>query len=234
MHITICITMNRYNNDKDFVPHEYIIRRLYISHNQRMDGFDDITREIHKVFKIFDDGFTSKLFIDLTDDFADKRGGKKTHEAEPIVQGFSIIDGPDSKTSRREFGNFRSLNSIDVQQQLENSLIVGGEEIQPEINVTDNQVKVVLDMPGINERDLNINTFESKLIVNTTRNAQRQYNKVIDLPGKADSETMRFRYNNGILEVIFDKKKDIDLKIKEGIINLKNKSLGLYKKVLKI
>lgn len=224
--------MNNYNSNKDIVPHEFLIKRLFISHNQRMDEFDDITREIHKAFKIFYDDFTSNL-TDSTDDFIDKRGGKTGHEVKPIVQRYSIFVGPYVKTIRREFGNVRSLNSIDVEQQLGNSQNVGGKEIQYEINITDNQVKVVLDMPGINEKDLNINTFESKLKINTTRNAQRQYTKIIDLPGKADIETMRFRYNNGILEVIFDKKKDRNSRIKEGIINLKNKSFSLYNKVLK-
>ena len=37
---------------------------------------------------------------------------------------------------------------------------------------------------------------------------QRKYHKIIDLTKQADIETARSTYNNGILEVTFDKKKE--------------------------
>ena len=44
--------------------------------------------------------------------------------------------------------------------------------------------------------------------IKTVDNAQRKYHKIIDLTKQADIETARSTYNNGILEVTFDKKKE--------------------------
>jgi hypothetical protein len=50
--------------------------------------------------------------------------------------------------------------------------------------------------------------------IKTTENAQRKYHKIIDLPKQADIETARSTYNNGILEVTFDKRKKISQRAK--------------------
>ena len=49
----------------------------------------------------------------------------------------------------------------------------------------------------------------------TTNDPKRKYHRVVDLPPKADIETGRSSYNNGILEVTFNKKKETKPKGKE-------------------
>ena len=44
---------------------------------------------------------------------------------------------------------------------------------------------------------------------------QRKYHKTIDLPLEADLETAKSKYNNGILEITFDKKKETKPKGKQ-------------------
>ena len=63
-------------------------------------------------------------------------------------------------------------------------------------------------MPGIKKEDIKINAYDEKVEIKTADNAQRKYHKIIDLPKQADIETARSTYNNGILEVTFDKKKE--------------------------
>jgi len=63
-------------------------------------------------------------------------------------------------------------------------------------------------MPGIKKEDIKMNAYESKVEIKTADNAQRKYHKVIDLPKQAVLETARSTYNNRILEVTFDKKKE--------------------------
>ena len=60
-------------------------------------------------------------------------------------------------------------------------------------------------MPGIKKENIKINTYEDSVEI-TSNHPQRKYHKVIDLPPQADIETVRSTYNNGILEVIFNKK----------------------------
>ena len=76
------------------------------------------------------------------------------------------------------------------------------------LHTTDKEVKVVLEMPGIKKEDIKINAYDEKVEIKTADNAQRKYHKIIDLPKQADIETARSTYNNGILEVTFDKKKE--------------------------
>ena len=84
-----------------------------------------------------------------------------------------------------------------------------------DITTTDNEVKVILEMPGIKKEDIKINAYDEKVEIKTAYKAQRKYHKVIDLPKQIDLETTRSSYNNGILEVTFDKKKEQKPKGKE-------------------
>ena len=59
----------------------------------------------------------------------------------------------------------------------------------------------------VSKKDIKINAY-AKVEIKTTDNAQRKYHKVLNLPKSADIETTRSTYNNGILEVTFDKKKE--------------------------
>ena len=63
-------------------------------------------------------------------------------------------------------------------------------------------------MPGIKKEDIKINTYDEKLEIKTADVSERKYGKIIDLPKSADVETAKSNYNNGILEVTFDKKKE--------------------------
>jgi len=69
-------------------------------------------------------------------------------------------------------------------------------------------------MPGIKKEDIKINAFDGEVEV-IADNPQRRYHKNIEIPQEADIETARSTYNNGILEVTFDIKKNIKPKGKE-------------------
>jgi HSP20 family protein len=70
-------------------------------------------------------------------------------------------------------------------------------------------------MPGIKKEDIKINAIDNQVEVTTAENSQRKYSKVIELPKEADIETAKSTYNNGILEVKFDKKRQTRPKGKE-------------------
>ena len=69
-------------------------------------------------------------------------------------------------------------------------------------------------MPGIKKENIKINAYEDSLEI-LSNDPERKYHKVIDLPTEADIETVKSTYNNGILEVIFNKKKQTKPKGKE-------------------
>jgi HSP20 family protein len=75
-----------------------------------------------------------------------------------------------------------------------------------DISSTDGEIKVVLEILGTKEQDIAINTYGGNLEVLANR-PQGTYSKLIELPQDIDTETAKFRYNNGILEVTFKKRK---------------------------
>jgi HSP20 family protein len=122
--------------------------------------------------------------------------------------------GPDGKPHVREFGNVKSLgnggSSRSIGQYIGKPQISAEREPLSDVTTTEKEVKVVLEIPGINKEDIKINAYDEKVEIKTADNAQRKYHKIIDLPKSADIETARSTYNNGILEVTFDKKKEAE------------------------
>jgi HSP20 family protein len=148
--------------------------------------------------------------------------GVKVREVGPIVYGYSMTIGPDGKPQVREFGNVRSLGEMDsnvkkIGQNIgKTSQISAEREPLVDVNTTDTEVKVVVEMPGIRKEDIKINTYDSQLEIATSKDALRKYHKNIELPEQAEIETARSVYNNGVLEVTFNvKKKEVKPKGKE-------------------
>jgi HSP20 family protein len=71
---------------------------------------------------------------------------------------------------------------------------------------TDKDIKVVVEMPGIDKKDIKISAYDSSVEISTANAAQRKYRSVIELPPEADIDTVKSTYNNGILEITFKKK----------------------------
>jgi HSP20 family protein len=63
----------------------------------------------------------------------------------------------------------------------------------------------VIEMPGLSKDKIKVNTYEDKVEVKSD-DQQRKYHKIIALPPEDDDETARCVYNNGILEITFNRK----------------------------
>ncbi len=173
--------------------------------------FDDIQKEMERMFNIFNN-ISSNAPNELIREYETKEGDK-VREIGPIVYGYSMTVGPDGRPHVREFGNVKSLGGRKggIPQQ-----ISAEREPLSDVTLTDNEVKVVLEMPGIKKEDIKINAYDGAVeVIADSINSQRKYQKTMDLPDDADIETARSTYNNGILEVIFDKKKNVKPKGKE-------------------
>ena len=80
-----------------------------------------------------------------------------------------------------------------------------------DVNTTNKEVKVVLEIPGVKKEDIKISVFDEAVEV-TANNPQRKYHKTIDLPKEANPETAKSTYQNGILEITFSKKENAKAK----------------------
>ena len=94
-------------------------------------------------------------------------------------------------------------------------VIMSEREPLADIYVYDKEVKVVVEMPGFSKEHIKIQAYNNSVEVSTDY-PQSKY-QVIDLPTDADIETVKSTYKNGILEIVFKKKRKLKLKrINEG------------------
>jgi len=133
-------------------------------------------------------------------------------EVGPIVYGYSMTIGPDGRPRVKEFGNVKS--PIRRGRGFSRSPMISSErEPLSDIPVTDKEVRVVVEMPGVSKDKIKINAYEDK--VEITTEDEKKYHEVIDIPPEADIETVKSSYNNGILEIVFKKKEKRTSKGKE-------------------
>ncbi len=133
-------------------------------------------------------------------------------EGRPLVYGYSMTIIPDNKPNVREFVNVPSPDAGTEKIGFaengfgENLLEITERDPLVDVNTTDKEVKVVMEILGLKKEDIKIEVYDETVEV-TADNPQRKYHKTIGLPPETDIETARSRYNNGILEITFDKKK---------------------------
>ena len=170
-------------------------------------GFEETQREIEREFADIEKNMPK----DLVREYKTPEGGT-VREVGPMVYGYSMTIGPDGRPKVREFGNVKRPSGFGIRGLRPE--IAG--EMEPMIDVvsTDKEVKVTVEMPGVSKENIRIDAFDSTVEVKS-EDPQRKYHKTIDLPEEADVETAKSKYNNGILEIAFKKKKETRPKGKE-------------------
>jgi HSP20 family protein len=129
----------------------------------------------------------------------------------PIAYGYSVTIGPDGKPHIREFGNIKTLNGnvkgsgTEFEENGSKPQITLERDTIADVNSTDTQVEFVMELLGVKKEDIKVNAYDGKLEV-ITNDPERKYHRTIQLPLETDITTAKFIYNNGILEVTFDKK----------------------------
>jgi HSP20 family protein len=182
--------------------------------------FEQMRRQMERMFQEqFTDIDKTKIPKDLIKEYQTPEGAK-VREVGPLVYGYSMTVGPDGKPKVREFGNARSLfgsRGISSASAATSGKPLTAGEIEPlsDITTTDKEVKVVVEMPGIDKKDIKISAYDSSVEISTANTAQRKYKSTIELPPEVDTETVKSTYNNGILEIAFKKKEQTKPKGKE-------------------
>jgi HSP20 family protein len=180
-------------------------------------AFEEMQAEMGRMFNQFKEMHTNAP-KDLIREYQTPEGGK-VREVGPIVYGYTMTVGPDGKPKVREFGNVKSVGGWTGKTNLGETAgakqqITSEREPLVDVNTTDSEVKVVLEMPGVKKEDIKINAFDGSVEV-IANNPQRKYLKTVELLQDADIETVKSAYNNGILEITFNKRKNTKPKGKE-------------------
>ena len=171
--------------------------------------FEDMRREMERMFEEEFRDIQSTAPKELVREYETPEGGK-VKEIGPLVYGYSMTIGPDGKPKVREFGNVRSAGGLgggDVSSPGATRAMLRSEREQlADVVTSDKEVKVVVEMPGIDKKDIKVNIYDNSVEIFTTDTSQRKYRRVVELPEETDLETARSTYRNGILEITFSKR----------------------------
>jgi HSP20 family protein len=172
-------------------------------------SFDDMLREFDEMRKEAERSFSeqfknieNKAPKDLIKEYDTPEGGK-VRQVGPIVYGYSMTIGPDGKPKVREFGNIKS--PVGGMGSFEQPSLSAEREPLIDISSTDNEVKIVAEMPGISKEKIKVNAYD-KYVEIMSEDPNRKYHKQIEVPEDIDIESARSNYNNGVLEIIIKKK----------------------------
>lgn len=73
-----------------------------------------------------------------------------------------------------------------------------------DVHETDDEVRVIADLPGVEKEDISIQCDGDSVTV-SAHSGHREYDERIELPGRVDARSGDATYNNGVLEVAFDR-----------------------------
>jgi HSP20 family protein len=122
--------------------------------------------------------------------------GSTVKELGPFVYGYSMKIGPDGKPDIQKFGNLKnSLKGPEVK-----------EEREPLVDIveTNSEVRVVVELPGVEKSDIKLHGTEDSLTISVDT-PQSKYFKEVELPAKVKIKEASSTYKNGVLEVVIPK-----------------------------
>lgn len=82
-----------------------------------------------------------------------------------------------------------------------------GSNVHLDIHETDDKLRVVADIPGVTKDDIDLQCDGRTLMLEAT-GAERSYSERISLPTRVDENSASATYNNGVLEVVFERAND--------------------------
>lgn len=126
-------------------------------------------------------------------------------------------DDRDDRDDRDPFGDI-----FDEIERMMNDMVGGDVNIQtdtvggdPHVSVyeAEDRVRVVADLPGVDKESIDLTCDGQRLTIDATGD-HRETTERVQLPVRVDERSANATYNNGILEVVFDRtdaSADIDL-----------------------
>lgn len=179
------------SSDEDY-PEWNRRRRFPLDKDPFFGNIDHIFREMEKRMEKEFREFTEKV----PKGYVKERklpDGSTVKEFGPFVYGYSMKIGSNGKPEFREFGNIKkSLKGPEVK-----------EEREPLVDIvkTDSEIRVVVELPGVEKTDIKLHGTEDSLEINVDT-PQYKYYKEVTLPTEVKVKEAKSRYKNGVLEVI--------------------------------
>lgn len=128
--------------------------------------------------------------------------GAKVKQWGPFVYGYSITVGPDRRPQIREFGNIKP----ETRMGRPHLGIKERREPLADVMTADNEVRVFIELPGVEKKDIKLQGTENSLTV-SVETPQRRYHRKLQMPVRVNPKTAKSSYKNGVLEVTIKKMK---------------------------
>ncbi|SDR26241.1 Hsp20/alpha crystallin family protein [Natronobacterium texcoconense] len=78
-----------------------------------------------------------------------------------------------------------------------------GADTHVDIHDTDEKIRVIADLPGVEKDNIELECDGKSLTISASSD-HRQYDERVDLPRRVNEHTASATYNNGVLEVVFE------------------------------
>nr|AAZ32126.1 molecular chaperone [uncultured euryarchaeote Alv-FOS5] len=156
---------------------------FFFDRKKRKKFLFDIFDEMERMDKMFEEIFNRSM-----KDFENIKPGK------PYVYGFSVKIGPDGKPIVEEFGNIKP-----EEEKLEIK-----DEREPITDIIDHgdEVSVIAELPGVDEKEIDVKCDRGKLKINVPG----KFHKEVKMRN-GDPKSLSWRFKNGVLEVNIKRKK---------------------------
>ena len=165
---------------------------------------ENMMREMEEMMEREFDEFKTRIPEDLKRE-RKLPDGSIIPEWGPFVYGYSMTIGPDGKPKIREFGNIKP-SSDPESCRLDQPCLDVKQEREPLVDIvdTDGEIKVIVELPGVEKESIKLSGTENKLTISVD-DPERKYYKEIDVPVKVDPKKAKTSYKNGVLETTLPK-----------------------------
>ena len=188
------------SSNNDDYP-EWFKKRRNSSKDPFFGEIDDMFREMEKMMDEELKNFTEKV----PKEYVKERklpDGSTVKELGPFVYGYSMKIGADGKPEIQEFGNLKKGLKGPPQVKEEREPLV-------DIMETNDDVHVVVELPGVEKTDIKLHGTEDELTISVDT-PQYKYFKEVALPVKVKVKEANSTYKNGVLEVVLPKAEVLD------------------------
>src|SRR4029453_5409032 len=122
---------------------------------------DEMRREMERLFENQFKDIQAKAPKDLIREYETPEGAK-VREIGPFVYGYSMTIGPDGKPRVKDFENVKSAPS-GGRGFMKTPTISSEREPLSDVSITDKEVKVVIEMPGVPKDKIKLSAYQEKL-----------------------------------------------------------------------
>jgi len=105
------------------------------------------------------------------------------------------------------------MMGVDADIETSMSFATDGDDTHADVHEYDDRVTVIADLPGVEKSDIDLKC-DGRMVSIRAATDTRSYDERVRLPARVDEHSAEATYNNGVLEVTFDREDgsaDIDV-----------------------